>query len=119
MSFNIANKEAIAIDRVLRSFSAYFTNSRVDVLVDNQAVIYILRLRSDKAYSLVTLNVEKDLQVYIISVTDPFQAWTTLQKQFEVVSVIHGQIVRLNRKFYAASMKEGDDIMQHLAYMTS
>ena len=75
------------------------------------------RLRSDKAYSLIALSVEKDLQVHISSVTDPLAAWKILQKQFEFVSVT--QIVRLNRKFYAASMKEGADLMQHLTHMTS
>ena len=60
---------------------------------------------------------EKDLQVHISSVTDPLAAWKILQKQFEFVSVT--QIVRLNRKFYAASMKEGADLMQHLTHMTS
>ena len=75
------------------------------------------RLRSDRAYSLIALNVEKDLQVHISSVTDPLAAWRTLQKQFEFVSVT--QIVRLNRKFYAASMKEGADLQEHLTYMTS
>ena len=40
-----------------------------------------------------------------------------LQKQFDFVSVT--QIVRLNRKFYAASMKEGTDLQEHLTYMTS
>ena len=75
------------------------------------------RLRSDKAHSLIALNVEKNLQVHISSVTDPLAAWKILQKQFEFVSVT--QIVRLNRKFYAASMKEGADLMQHLTHMTS
>lgn len=75
------------------------------------------RLRSDKAYSLIALNVEKDLQVHISSVTNPLEAWKILQKQFEFVSVT--QIVRVNRKFYAASMKEGADLMQHLTHMTS
>ena len=75
------------------------------------------RLRSDKVYSLIALNVEKDLQVHISSTTDPLAAWKILQKQFEFVSVT--QIVRLNRKFYAASMKEGVDLMQHLTHMTS
>ena len=60
---------------------------------------------------------EKDLQVHISSVTDPLPAWKILQKQFEFVSVT--QIVRLNRKFYAASMKEGADLMQHLTHTTS
>ena len=49
--------------------------------------------------------------------TDPLAAWKILQKQFEFVSVT--QIVRLNRKFYAASMKEGADLMQHLTHTTS
>lgn len=35
------------------------------------------RLRSDRAYSLIALNVEKDLQVHISSVTDPLEAWGT------------------------------------------
>ncbi|KAK3749555.1 hypothetical protein QZH41_007287 [Actinostola sp. cb2023] len=74
------------------------------------------RLRSDKAYSLIALNVEKDLQIHISSVTDPSIAWEKLQKQFEFVSVT--QIVRLTRKFYAASMDEGADMMQHLTHMT-
>ena len=76
------------------------------------AVKNAFRLRSDKAYLLIALNVEKDL-----SVTDPLPAWKILQKQFEFVSVT--QIIRLNRQFYAASMKEGTDSMQHLTHMTS
>ena len=75
------------------------------------------RLRSDKAYSLIALNVKKDLQGHISSTTDPLAAWKILQKQFEFVSVT--KIVRLNRKFYTASMKEGADLMQHLTHMTS
>ena len=74
------------------------------------AVKNAFRLRSDKAYSLIALNVEKDLQVHISSVTDPLAAWKILQKQFEFVSVT---------QFYAASMKEGADLMQHLTHMTS
>ena len=75
------------------------------------------RLRSDKAYSLIALNVEKHLQVHISSVTKPLEAWKILQKQFEFVSVT--QIVQINRKFYEASMKEDADLMQHLTHMTS
>ena len=75
------------------------------------------RLRSDKAYSLIALSVQKDLQVHISSTIDPRAAWEILQKQFECVSIT--QIVRLNRRFYAATMKEGTDIMTHLTYMTS
>ena len=81
------------------------------------AVKNAFRLRSDKAYSLIALNVEKGLQVHISSVTNLLEAWKILQKQFEFVSVT--QIVRINRKFYAASMKEDADLMQHLTHMTS
>ena len=75
------------------------------------------RLWLDKAYSLIALNVEKDLQVHISSVSEPLLAWEILQKQFEFVSVT--QIVRVNRKFYAAEMEEGGDILQYITYMTS
>ena len=81
------------------------------------AVKKTFRLRSDKAYSLIALNVDKDLQVHIASVTNPLDAWKILQKQFEFVSVT--QMVRVNRKFFAASMKEGENLIQHLTYMTS
>ena len=59
-------------------------------------------LRSDKAYSLIALSVEKNLQVHISTTTDPKVAWVTLKNQFECVSI--AQIVQLNRKFYAATM---------------
>ena len=70
-----------------------------------------------QSYSLIALNVEKDLQVHIPSVTSPLEAWKILQKQFEFVSIT--QIVRINRIFYAASMKEDAELMQHLTHMTS
>ena len=73
------------------------------------------RLRSDKAYSLIALSVKTNLQAHISSTTDRKEAWETLQKHFEFVSI--AQVVRLNRKFYAASMEEGGDLMQHLADM--
>ena len=57
---------------------------------------------------------EKSLQVHIACTTDPLEAWQILQKQFEFVS----QIVHLNRKFYAATMPEGADLLQYLPYMT-
>ena len=60
------------------------------------------RLRSDKAYSLIALNVSKSLQVHISSITDPRLAWETLRKQFEFVSI--AQVVSLNRRFYAATL---------------
>ena len=78
------------------------------------AVKNAFRLRSDKAYLLIALNVEKHLQVHISSVTNLLEAWKILQKQFEFVLVT--QIVRINRKFYTASMKEDADLMQHLTH---
>ena len=84
---------------------------------DRPSVRNSFRLQSDKAYSLIALSMEKSLQVHIASTTNPLEAWQILQKQFEFVSVT--QIVRLNRKFYAATMLEGADLLQHLMYMTS
>ena len=75
------------------------------------------RLRSDKAYSLTALSVKTSLQVHNSSTTNPKTAWEILQKHFEFVSIT--QVVRLNRKFYAASMEEGADLMQHITMMTS
>ena len=75
------------------------------------------RLRSDKAYSLIALSVDKSLEVHISSTTDRRAAWEILRKQFKCVSVAH--IFRLNRRFYAATMKEGTDLMEHLTYMIS
>ena len=76
------------------------------------AAINAYRLRSDKAYSLIALSVEKNLQVHISTTTDPKTAWETLKNQFECISI--AQVVRLNRRFYAATMDEGTDILEHL-----
>ena len=57
-------------------------------------------LRSDKAYSLIALSVEKDIQVHITSFTDAHRAWTTLKDHFEIVSI--PQLVRVNKRFYHA-----------------
>ena len=81
------------------------------------AAINAYRLRSDKAYSLIALSVEKNLQVHISTTTDPKTAWETLKNQFECISI--AQVVRLNRRFYAATMDEGTDILEHLTYMTT
>ena len=50
------------------------------------AVRNAYRIRSDKAYSLIALSVDKSLQVHISSTTDPRAAWEVLHKQFECVS---------------------------------
>ena len=73
--------------------------------------------RSERAYSLIALGVETALQIHISCTTDPKEAWEILQGQFSFVSVT--QIVRLTRKFYAALMQEGDDMMEHITKMTS
>jgi len=52
MSWDIATKEAVAIDRVLNSISNHIRNSRVDVRVDNQAVIHAWNNQGGKSKSL-------------------------------------------------------------------
>ena len=97
-----------------------FTQERQEIPPGDSATATVrnaFRLRSDKAYSLIALNVEKELQAHISSVTDPLEAWKILQKQFEFLSVT--QIVRINRTFYAASMKEGANLLQDLTHMPS
>ena len=69
------------------------------------------------SYFASSSSVDKSLQVRISSTTDLREAWEILRKQFECVSI--AQIVRLNRRFYAATMKEGTDLMERLTYMTS
>ena len=84
---------------------------------ESQAVRDAFQLRSDKAHSLIALSVSKALQVHIMSTTDPATVWKILQEHFEFLSV--AQAVRLNRKFYAANRNEGDDLLEHITYMTS
>ena len=74
-------------------------------------------LRSDKAYSLLALSVEKHLQIHVSSKSNAKEAWESLKKHFEFVSV--AQMVRLTRRFYAAEMGEGGDLMTHITDMTS
>ena len=74
------------------------------------------KLRSDKAYSIIALNVEKSIQVHITSTTDANVAWTTLKSLFEVVSV--AQAVRLYRRFFAAEMEENGDLLDFITKMT-
>ena len=65
-------------------------------------------LKSDKAYSLIALSVEKELQIHVATKSTPKEAWDSLKNQFEFVSVT--QLVRLNRRFYAAKMEEGETL---------
>ena len=73
-------------------------------------------LLADKAYSLIALNVDKSLQIHVSSTSNAKEAWDNLQKNFEFVSV--SQMVRLTRRFYAAEMEEGSDLMKHITLMT-
>ena len=109
------NIKLVLMERGLWGFVEGTENAPNSTATD--AVRNAYRLCSDKAYSLIALSVDKSLQVHVSSTIDPRAAWEMLQKQFECVSI--AQIVRLNRKFYAATMKEGTDLMEHLMYMTS
>jgi hypothetical protein len=75
------------------------------------------RLKCEKTYSIIAINVQKSLQIHIASTTNPKTAWETLEKQFQFVSIT--KIVRLNRKFFAATMDEGEDLMEHITKMTT
>ena len=84
---------------------------------ENVKLLKAWQLRSDKAYSIIALSVEKSIQVHISSTTDPHEAWNILKSQFQVTSV--SQIVRLNRRFYAANMEESEDVLKFITRMTS
>ena len=73
--------------------------------------------KSEKAYSLIAMYIDKPLQIHIVNTTHPREAWEIMESQFSFVSVT--QIVRLTRKFYAATMNENDDLMQHITLMTT
>ena len=59
----------------------------------------------------------QSLQIHIVATTNPKEAWEILEKPFAFVSV--AQIVRLTRKFYAATMMENDNLMDHLTKMST
>ena len=73
-------------------------------------------LKADKAYSLIALLVESELQIHVSSKTTASEAWKALQEHFEFVSVT--QIVLLYRRFFAAKMDEKGDMMKHITEMT-
>jgi hypothetical protein len=89
------NIKLVLMKRGLRSFIA--GNEEVPAEDATPAVRNSYHLRSDKAYSLIALSVEKNLQVHISTTTDPKIAWDTLKNQFECVSI--AQVVRINRRF--------------------
>ena len=75
------------------------------------------QLKADKAYSIIALSVESDLQVHVSTTSTAGEAWEALQNHFEFVSVT--QIVRLFGRFYCKKMEENGDIMKHITEMTS
>ena len=84
---------------------------------DNREVKRKYKTRSDKAYTVIALSVETSLQINIAATTDPKEAWDILKNQVSFVSVT--KMVRLTRNYYAATMQEGDDLMEHITLMTS
>ena len=74
-------------------------------------------LKADKAYSLIALSVNKDLQIMVQTSSSAKEAWDNLKNQFDFVSA--GQLVRLSRRFFGARMEEGGDLMKHITEMTS
>ena len=72
-------------------------------------------LRAQKAYSLIALALNKNLQVHVSNTVNPKTAWEILEKHFNFVSVT--ETVRVNRAFFAASMEEGGDVMEHITRM--
>ena len=75
-----------------------------------------LESKSNQAYSIIVLSIKKEIQTYITSISDPKEAWDTLEKQFSFVSIT--QLVRVYRKFYVSSMGEGGNVMEHITKMS-
>ena len=73
-------------------------------------------LKSEKAYSTIALSIVERLQVHIRDTSNPHEAWNTLEKLFNFVSIT--EVVRTNRAFYAATMGEGTDLNEHITRMT-
>ena len=65
--------------------------------------VKLYKSRSQKAYSMIALSVNKSLQVHVMNTVCPKTAWEALKSQFEFVSIT--QIVRVNRAFFAATME--------------
>ena len=84
---------------------------------ENVKLIKAWQLRNDKAYSMIALNVEKSLQVYVNETTDAKEAWKILEDQFAITTVPH--VVRLSRRFFAAVMGEKGDVFKFITRMTT
>ena len=79
--------------------------------------VKVYKSRSQRAYSIIALSICRNLQVHVRNTTCPKKAWDEIKSQFEFISVNHA--VRVNRQFYAATMKEDTDLMEHITHMTS
>ena len=88
-----------------------------DQKLASQKTKAIYKAKSEKAYSTIALAVEKSIKIHVTTTTNPKDAWEILKKQFSFVSVT--QIVRITRKFYAASMQENGDLQEHLTVMST
>ena len=75
------------------------------------------QLRNDKAYSIIALNVEKSLQVYVNETTDAKQAWKILKDHFAITTAPH--IVLLSQRFFAAVMARNEDVFKFIMRMTT
>ena len=58
-----------------------------DAVAKSEEKLSEYQLRADKAYSLIALNVDKHLQIHVSSTNSAKEAWDSLQKHFEFVSV--------------------------------
>ena len=74
-------------------------------------------LKDDKAYLIIALSIEPDLQIHVSSKTNARDAWDSLREHFQFVCVT--TIVRLYKRFYGARLDEKGDLMKHITEMTT
>ena len=76
------NIKLVLMERGLWGFVEGTENAPNSTATD--AVRNVYRLRSDKAYSLIALSVDKSLQVHISSTIDPRGAWEFYKNNLNV-----------------------------------
>lgn len=64
--------------------------------------------RSDKAYSLIYLNIEKDYRCLITDIEDPRLAWSRLLEHFRPDS--RARIIGLTDEFFSCRITDGEEI---------
>lgn len=69
-----------------------------------------------KAWATICLHVASDQQIHIADTSTAKDAWERLSAVFDPKSV--AQLVRLRRRFYAACMPEGGDLVEHITEMS-